>query len=566
MFDFKNMSPEKIVKFLTANYERMKSDRKMIEPLREQIIRVFRPRRYNLLGTERKGQQYGARVYDGHPMIAANKFSQGLLGYMMSRSAPWLQFESAKANLMDLDEVTKYYQESAEQILSSFNNTNFYDEAPEYTKDGVTIGTAFMLPEENLVLGQMNYQTADTNRCYVQDDQYGKPAVFNRELEMTAFSAVDKFGKEMLPKDLVDLVEGTTVDKLDPMRKYKFLHCVYKNKNYSQGSFRADQAKYKVYYVLLNTEKGKNKSTLVMDSGQDYFVIPWRMGKESGMAYGTSLAADALTVALITNKMGQKQLEYVHQLIEPPMKGSATLKGRIKRRPGGFTGLLNKEDLEPLLQGAQSAWPIGDAEMQRLHNQLDDIFFVRFFEMLSGGDLPQVTAFQVSRMEGEKAILMGTAVGSYEHDFLSEAIDVQWDFETRAGRMPDAPGILLEPQNRKVQSVFLGPLAQLQRSLLQSKGIIDGMQLVAEIGAVWPEALMKIDALEMTERAVVAQGMPMEIIRSNDEVQKMLQAKAELAQQEQAMAQAETAANVLPAMAGKVDDSSVLARLTGQAA
>ena len=131
-----------------------------------------------------------------------------------------------------------------------------------------------------------------------------------------------------------------------------------------------------------------------------------------------------------------------------------------------------------------NGWAVGDRERERLDELVDDWFFIRFFESLT--DQPRMTAFQAREIIGEKAVLMGDLVNGYQRDFQQPAIKLQWAFETKAGRMPTPPDILLNETDGQVDIIFNGILAQLPKGLQQSKGIVNGLQFMGEVIAVNP--------------------------------------------------------------------------------
>lgn len=560
MFDFTKFKTEQDkADFHIKLFNQLKGKRQNFEGLWDVEQKIFHPRRYDMLRQSPPGQQYGSKIYDSHPAVAASKFTLGLLGYMMSRAVPWLGFTATKQQLMTDDDVKEYCQGCAEQVLSSFNRTNFYGSSVWFGKDSSVIGTAVSLPEEDLLEGQIHYNTIHPGEVYIFNDQYGNLGGLHRPFKMTAINILAKFGKDKLPSEIVDNATGKSNG--NPFAEYDILLAYYKNINPRANSIRSEDKTWKVFYIL--RVKDPKKPQILQETGTDYGPICYRPGREPGLAYGTSLAADALTPALIVNKLGKKGLQAIHRMIEPPIVASQNLRTKLHTNAGGRTWSANlkEENYEEKFQNIK--WPYSDAQMARIHADIDDIFFVRFFEMLTSGDMPQMTAYEVSQRMGEKAVLMGTIVELFEKEFLEQAVKTQWDFETAAGRMPDAPDILLEEGYGEMEINYIGPLAQLQRSMLKSKGIIDALAIIQAIGQIWPQSLIKINELDLIEEAAVAQGMSQKLIKSDAQVKEVLDdinRKEQLAEQLQI---AETAGKVLPSASKEVEPNSPLLALTG---
>ena len=558
MFEWKSKSDDQIADYVVKNQGRLEEKRRNYEDLWEKIVTIFRPRRYDILGERKKGEQYGADIFDQQPANALNKFVGGLLGYMVSRRIPWIQFMAQGYRLMELDHIKEYCQSAAEQILYAANRSNFYSALVPHALDAHSAGTSVMIPTTDELRDRVVFDVIHPRDSYIAVDKFGYPNIYHRDLILTAITAVDMFGKEALPVKIVKDAEGKS-----PFSEHEFIWAVYPNGDRDTDSLRATDKPYAVFCVL-KASRGENKSRLVLKDGRDNFPICWRSLRESGASYGTSLAADCLTSALIANKLGEKALIAAHKAVEPPVVYSSTLRPSLHLNPGGRTPVadLNREGVKPIMDRLN--WPITDAQMEKIHAQIDDRFFIRFFEMLSESDLKARTAYEVSQMMGEKAVLMSTIIDTFEQETIEPAIEVLIAAESAAGRMPDPPDEIIESGGR-IDLDYIGPLAQLQRSLLKSKGIIDSLSIVQAIMALNVEAGWKINWLELIEEAVIAQGMPQKLILSDDEVRQIQEAQA---QRQQALEQAEMVekvGKVIPGLGKPVAPGSPAEALMGAA-
>jgi hypothetical protein len=127
MYNWKNKTDADIVKIVVDHDGRLVKKRHQYEDLFSLITQVFRPRRFDILGLYKdksKGKRYGAKLYDQNPSNSLNKYVFGKIGYMMSRSIPWIQFVPQKATLQRVDHITRYLQDSAEQVLYAARQSN----------------------------------------------------------------------------------------------------------------------------------------------------------------------------------------------------------------------------------------------------------------------------------------------------------------------------------------------------------------------------------------------------------------------------------------------------------
>lgn len=556
MFEWKEKTDIDKVKFVRKQHGRLQKRRQIREDLWSLIVRIFRPRRYDILGGRPKGEQFGADIYDQHPSNALLKFVGGKLGYMVSRRIPWVQFVSSDRKFMELDHVKQYCQEVAEQILYAANRSTLYSALAPLALDSHSIGTGVMIPATDEVRDKVIFDVVHPRDSYIAVDRFGFPIVYHRDLTLTNLTALEMFDQDRLPDGWFDHDRaGNQTDLKNPFDENKYIWAVYPNEDRDRSSPLTSEKAYKVLCVL-KAGRGGSSSALVMESGRDRFPICWRSQRESGAEYGTSIAADCLTSALIVNKLGEKGLMVAHKAAERPKIGSKTLRRSYHPNPGGITWVddINREGIKAIEERLD--WPVTDAQMKVIHDQIDDKFYIRFFEMLSAGDIRVRTAYEVSQMMGEKAVLMSTIVDTFEQEALEPAIEELMWAESEAGRMPDPPQELLDAGGR-VDIEYLGPLPQLQRSLLRSRGIVDSLAILQQIQTLSEEGLWKINWLELTEEVTLAQGMPQKLIRSDEEIRGLQQAAAE---REQLMLQgemADKAAKLLPALNERAEPGSM---------
>ncbi|KKL61022.1 hypothetical protein LCGC14_2199500, partial [marine sediment metagenome] len=503
--------------------------------------------------------QYGTRVYDGHPANAANKFALGMLAHMMSRNVPWVQFITSDVRLMKDDNVKKYLQGAADQIHAGLNESDLYGQSVWFAKDATVIGTGVNIPEENEIEGKMHYETIHPKNAFLQYDRWGNLIVVHRPIQITALDSMIQFDKSKLPAKLLRDAKGE--GQGNPFAKYEYLMGMYKNPKPDPNSERSEEKSWKVFFVLLKGQGQGKKNRLVQHSGTDLAPNAWTYGREPGINYGTSIAADALTEGLQANKLGELMLILAHREADPSLIVPQALEHKLQTMPGGRTFVPERYTGKDVIQETLSRgkWQIDDAQSDRIHATIDDKFFVPLWDALMTLQGPQKTLGEVLQIQGNKAILLSPVSESFECQYLLRVVDNQWFFEESiAGRMPDVPDILLEPKNRNIKTIFIGPLAQLQRATAQTRGTINALAVIQEIAGMWPSSLVKINEMELIEEAALSQGMKQSLIRSDEEVKAILQAQAAKEQAELEAQQLTDAAKVVPGLGKAVEQGSPL--------
>jgi hypothetical protein len=567
MFEWKDKTGEWITRFINENHSRMDTKRQDYMALWDLETKLYRPRRYDMLTDKKKGQKFGAEIFDPHPANALSKFVAGKLGYMVSRTIPWLQVISSKAENMKIDRVKKYGQEAAEQILYAARRSTMYSSLHSHCLDADCVGTSCVIPMFDIVRDRVHFDVVHPKRSYIMVDKFGVPIVYHRDLQLTRLTALEMYGQDNLPTDWFK--EGELKELL---KEEDFIWCVYPNNDRDESSSLPIDKKYALFCILKGRKRGsgRQKGSLVFHSGTDLFPITYRSGRESGAEYGTSLAADALTAALKVNKLGEKELMAAHQEVEPAMVAAKATRAeflRTRANPHSFTWVDDVvRDRPARVYEKGLGWPISDAQMQRAHSYLDDTFYINFFEMLSSGDIKERTAYEVSQMMAEKATLMSTIVGTFEDESLEKHIQALVMHETDAGRMPDVPPELWIGNDEYDYAIrYLGPLDQLQQMLLKTRGTIDALEVISKMAAMDPQALWKFNFIEASEEAAVALGWPQKHVNTDEEIELM---KQEVRQSQMAMQQAEIAekgASAASKLTKRIEPGSMMDELSKRA-
>lgn len=562
MFDWRTKTDDEIAEFVIKQMGRLEQLRQIYESLWNVIIKLFKPRRYDLLGDgTKKGARYGAKVYDPEPASAMRKAARGYSGNMIGRdnNEPfWLNFETPIQWLMRNDDVKTYFQNCQEQVRYGFSQSTFYREHLPFLEDAFTLGNAVMIPEENEAEDQMVFKTIHPRDNFFTVDRFGKIDGYQRPVTFEAKTALEQFDKDKLPQRLIKDAEGR-----NPFSEWKFIHAIYKNVQ-KDSRFVGTLSKPWISFYVLKTGSGQRKTTrkLVSMEGQDYGPIVLRLGVESGMTYGTGYAADALTGALYGNTLAKKTLRQAHLLVEGRWMGHKSLTGKFRRKAGGVTWTddLVKKRIESLVERS-AQWQVGEMELRKINDAVGDVFFSDFFEMVSRSrEGPQMTAYQVSQIVAEKIPQMTPVLEAMEDDDLEPASDVIWNSESAKGRMPDVPQILLDEAGNRTLPIanrYMGKLAVLSRTANQSQGIAAQLELMRVLVELWPSAALRVESADYLEYAMTNRGMPQRMITPDAKFAEIQAAIAQRDQEDRELEKAERMSKILPA-AGKVAEKGSL--------
>ena len=579
-FDWRKLKDPEIVEHIMRQHERLKRIRKPHEPLWDLETKIFLPVRYDMAQVIKPGEQFGISIYDENPAAAVRKFAVGFAGLTVERNAGdewWLGFEPPKKSLLKSDAIKDYMQDCAEQISFGYGQSTFYREFPECMKDAaVLMGT--MTADEDWINDRVVFRNRDPRCHYIGLDMYGNIDIDDFELDMTAKTMLEQFGEKNMPKAIVDEANGK--DKKDPFAEHKVIHTICRNGSARAGSIDTTDMEYISIYVMNFSDPATGIDKWVLEKkGVPAGAINIRLGTPTKSGYPISLAGYALTAASKGNMFSRYDARAAHLMVNPPRKASASLRDALRKSkldPGSTT--FQPDSGEWVLEFLNTKTDLKGAleRITKCKDAVDDIFFVSFLEMLTRRESSVKTLGEIYQMLAEMLRLMGPVVQATEDDGLEPSTNAIWRHEEQAGRMPDPPDELLEYMAKngrpagdgkkkkiKIKSKYNGELAKLKRSLPQSRATIEQLEFAKACDNVFPGSAQIVKARMFLERALVSRGMPMDELKSDEELAKEDAALVAKQQQIEQLEMAERASKILPAAGKAIEDNSPAAMLAG---
>jgi hypothetical protein len=536
----------------------MEQDRLPYEEGWRNYNRLFKPYQYDLAHFDPNRKHWGDNIFDFDPQLVLRTFSVGFVGYTTPKNQDWLKLAIPNARAMYLDnDIQEYLQNCAEQLSSAVSRSNFYEISIPAAEDVGVTGTAFITPEYDWAKAKTLFRKEHPGDCFMQCDGFGRVQRIHRIVEMNVLEIVEFFEGKNIPDKVADDYQAGGGRLL---KKYKFIHAQYYNPSPRANSLRPEDKKIKSVYVPVD-----GPAEVTRDSGRDTMTIAWALTRQSRETYGMGIAALAWYAANINNTLSERMLRRAHLEVETPMFVPKEYKGKWRMLPGKNLYYDKPErKAEPLWTGG--SWPVSAEERERISDAMKEFFFYDFFRVLMAQEnLKDVTAYAVSQLQGEKGIILGAYQDSQERGQLDPMIDVLWEDELRAGRMPEPPESLMALPDAEIRAEYEGQLAVLRRQLFQVRGIQQGLQSLEPLAKFFPaQVAQKLDPYRVIEATLDSAGMPQDLIRSDEEAQElaMIEAKQQAANQQLAMAA--EAAKAVPNLSKPVEAGSPLETIMGQ--
>lgn len=547
---------------------------------REDIVRNFRPD--IPIEVDDNGAFQYSEMYTGDPIHAALTMARGFTGTMVGRQTDWLRYIMSHIAFRGNDAANQYLHNLQDHMVGVYNRSNFYGKMPEYVLGGVTIGSPVALILEDRKARKNVLILPHYREVYLGQNWLGDDVIFHRAYEMKSKDAMDQFGKEALSKSL-----NNTLEQGDFFKKSDFIHAIYSEDDPIFNELMAEDKKFAPkrpwveYYIEVGTDPDKQKP-LPVDAGPGYFSRPfttWHYHKNSTESYARTPAWFAIYDAK-GGQQNKKGLIINAELKMKPVTWSMpNQRGKLYLNPGANLHADNAQDYATpptvVYDGGNHA--VGIDSLDRFMEDVNRFFHTKLFTQLAQlVDSKQAppTATQINAMFGEKAILLSAGIQSFESDVLSPINERFMEIEERAGRIPLPPDELLDlaaqiaeqegpgSSAADIEAMFLGLLSRAQRATKVSDRLAT-YDAIAGLSAFDEFLPQKFRVSLSAERIAEEMNLPQDEIVPEDEYQESKAQAEQAAAQERALLAADSAAGTAEKLSKPVDETSVLAGVTG---
>ena len=182
-------------------------------------------------------------------------------------------------------------------------------------------------------------------------------------------------------------------------------------------------------------------------------------------------------------------------------------------------------------------------EEQR-RNSIRSAFYV---DQLQLNQSPSMTATEVLQRNEEKMRLLGPVMGRLQSELLQPLIQRSFKLLLRNGELPVPPESL---QGQDIDIEYVSPLAKAQK-MTDLQSMMRGLEIMLQLAEVAP-VMDYLDENGLVKYLIDVAGIPARVIRSDDQVAEIREAKAEqqrmMAEQQQEMQAADQMQKTAPMM------------------
>ena len=525
----------------------LKAARLPFEAEWKEIAQHAQPSRSKFLygDNDRQFRRSNRAIYSSHGILAFRKLAAGMTSGLSSPSRPWFRLTSYNEDDLQSEEVRTWLSDVEARMYAFLAETNFYAAAKSGYAELGMFGTEACVMVEHPQDGAVCHPLT-VGEYYIALGDNAKPDTLYRKAWMTVHQTVQQFGLDKVSKRVQDAYARS-----DYEHTVKVWHAIEPNDERDIDLMTAKGKPWRSFYWDEEDGDPINGYLRVEGFNEQPFWAP-RWDAIGGDTYGSSPGMEALPDLRELQLQTKRATQMMNKMADPEKIVPPTVK--LTGQPGNVVSVANVDKDTVIVPYVPSAEALNAVESRResIIQAIDQISYADLFMAITNMDgIQPRNVEEIASRNEEKMTQLGPVIERVNGEKLQVAIDRTFGIMTRLGIIPPAPDQL---QGKALKIDFVSILTQMQRmvGLGQTERVTS---FIGNLAAAFPEAADKLNVDEAIDDYADRAGSPPKIIRSDDEVEKLREAR----QQQQAQAQAMQA---MPA----VKDGADAARLLSEAA
>lgn len=499
----------------------------------------FLPRRGRWLeDAKKKGGKRNQLLVDPTPRFAARTLGAGMHAGSTNPATPWVALETPDPEMMELPAVSQWLYAVVAIMRDIWARSNLYAVLPGlYTEAGV-FGTSAMLMLDDPVT-VVHFVPKTIGSYYLATNDKGQVDTMACEYQMTLANAAAYFGEEKLSPQALSIYKTGQTSAL-----IKVLHVVEPSDGREYGNYSNQHMAWRSCYI----ELGCGDRPPLKESGFEDNPIAAFLWEKTELtdAYGSSPGMDVLGLSKSVQVQIKRKAQAIDKLVDPPMVGDPALKNQPSTLlPGDVTWSgFTPNGSAPKFQPAYVIKPEIQALLEDIHDSRDLIetgMYTDLFLAITRADPRNATVPEIDARKEEQILALGGVLQNQTDGLIKPLVERTFNCGLRQGRFPPPPP---ELQGIALKVELVGALAQAFKAIAGNKiqsfiGFVGMMGKAQADAGAEPTILDKIDWDQAADEYALSTGVPPNIVRSDDAVEKIRddRAKAQQAQQMAATAQ-----------------------------
>lgn len=522
--------------------------------------------RYLLTDNRKKRKASGAKaLLNERGIFASRTCGAGMLAGVSSPSRPWLKLGTPDKDLNEFATVKRWLDIVEKRIYQVFAVSNYYHSKQSSYRDMGDFGQGPVLIDEDYE-NVINCYCSPPGEYFLGVNQRGVVDTMYRDLRRTTKDLVEEFYEYgRIPTEVRE-----AWDRGDYDRQWDVVSVVQPNIKMIKGARGPLGMAFMTATYCLGVADADNNAIMTISGNHENAISAPRWDVQPGDIYASDQpGALALPPVKSLQVLERRKGQVIDKLATPPSQAPDTMKNKenINHAPGavsfypanmapGANGAIT-----PLYKVDPNSLTAMAAETQLLEGRVDQAYFVDLFLATINSDRRQITAREIAEVHEEKLIALGPVLERTHYEGLNFDIKRTFGVLARGGVLPPPPP---EMDGMGLKIEYTSLLAVAQRAV--GAGAIERFAgFIGNLAAGKPDVLDKWDSDQTVDEYADVLGVPASMVRSDEEVAKLREARAaqEQALQQSAMAAqgAETAKVLSQADTGR--NSNLLADIIG---
>ena len=354
---------------------------------------------------------------------------------------------------------------------------------------------------------------------------------------------------------------GDVLQKLsanDPMGEVSFLHCCFENEDYiPNGIISGDNRKFASVYIsgagsisgIMGGTGGSGNPTIIRKGGYDtcpYIVARWMTvdGEEYGRGRGHLARADAMGI----NELRRQVLIAAGKDLNPPLMVEHDTVVELDITPNGLMVTRPPVKMGPQYLKSDTNYQVADMIARQDREQIQKAFLG---DILTDPDTQPRSAEESRQRQTRALARLSASADTVNYEFLDPLIQSVIDIMHRGGALPELDLLQQMAPDAEFEIVYQSPFftAQRQSGVNRVQAFMErrlGMYQVTQdqvyLDDINSSAVANYDAMHS--------DIPAQIIRSQEEVSAIRNARAQQQMIQQQMEQMQQMAQMAPQQEG----------------
>lgn len=516
---------------LLEEHSRLKAERQQWDTINQEISELVVPNQADFTHVFSRGDNRRRQIFDGTGEHANDIFASSLVGLMANPATKWFQYGILDDELSQDDEVKAWLELASKLALNAFNQANakFYGHLKSNMTDVGCFGEAAMSIDLG-VDSLLAFNAVPVHSLYYEENFEGNVDLTHRVMELTIRQLLQN--EEQLGWDISPKVKEAAAHGVN--KKIEVIHIIKPRENRNPDGITALDKPFASIWL------DKENQKVMFESGFDQHNMPvGRWDKSSREIRGRGPARVALADIKMLQQSSKAFMMAADKNLNPSlMITSESSMGNIDLSPGAQNFLKKNQTVEAF--NSNGSLPFHDQWEEQRRDAIRRAFFV---DQLQIQGSVQMTATEILQRQNEKARLIAPSVGRLNGELLGPIVERALLLLMNRIMPNGQPFIPVPPPQlagQDIKVIYISPISRAQKEQ-EVQTIVGFGQTIGGLAQFEPAVLDKIDFDAAVDEIGDSLDIPASILRTDDELDIIRDAKA---QQQQLQATAQGAQQV----------------------